>query len=135
MQIKSALGGIPVQRVMVTEFHTLEPDDTLERAVTLTLQGSQQDFPVLESGRLVGVLTQAAMLQALTERGRGQTVASTMQRDFQQAEASEMIEPVFRRLQECQYRSVPVVDGGRLMGLVTMENVGEFLSIQAALRR
>lgn len=135
MQIKSALGGIPVQRVMVTEFHTLEPDDTLERAVTLTLQGSQQDFPVLESGRLVGVLTQAAMLQALTERGRGQTVASTMQRDFQQAEASEMIEPVFRRLQECQCRSVPVVDGGRLMGLVTMENVGEFLSIQAALRR
>ena len=58
-----------------------------------------------------------------------------MQRDFQLANASEMIEPVFRRLQECRCRTVPVIGGGRLVGLVTLENVGEFLSIQSALRR
>ena len=71
-----ALGGIPVSRAMVTDFHTLQPDDTLARAVELTLEGTQRDFPVVEDDRVVGVLRQNDMLAALaararTARGRG----------------------------------------------------------------
>ncbi len=134
VEIKSVLSGIPVRRVMVTDFRTLAPTDTLERAVELTLAGSQQDFPVLDSGRVVGILTQSGMLKALTEKGRDVAVARAMQRDFQQAELSERVEPVFRRLQQGECRTVPVVSDGQLVGLVTMENVGEFLSIHSALR-
>ena len=134
VQIRSALGGIPVWRVMVTEFHTLEPSDPLARAVELTLKGSQQDFPVLEAESLVGVLTHAGMLERLSERGDKEPVSSAMRHDWQQAEPAEMIGPVFRRLQERACRTVPVVEGGRLVGMVTMENVGEFLAIQAALK-
>ena len=46
-----------------------------------------------------------------------------------------MIEPVFARFQECACRTIPVLADGRLAGLVTMDNVGEFLSIQAALKK
>ncbi len=134
VEIKSALGGIPVERVMVTDFHTLEPSEPLARAVELTLQGSQRDYPVVEAERLVGVLTQSSMLEILSEQGEQAPVASAMRRDFRLAERSEMIGPVFRRLQGNSCRTVPVLDGGRLVGLVTLDNIGEFLSIQAALQ-
>jgi Zn-dependent protease/CBS domain-containing protein len=133
-QMKAALGGIPVGRVMITDFRALERGDTLQRAIELTLTTAQRDFPVVEGGRVVGVLTQKALVRALAERGTDAPVVVAMERDFQLAELSEMIEPAFMRLQTCNCSTLPVIDAGRLVGLLTLENVGEFLSIQSALK-
>src|SRR5438045_7453399 len=47
VQLRTSLGGIPVQRVMLTTFQTLTADDTLATAVNHILEGWQQDFPVV----------------------------------------------------------------------------------------
>jgi CBS domain-containing protein len=136
VQMKGALGGIPLQRVMQTQFETLDADDQLLTAVRLTIDGSQKDFPVLAGGRLVGVLRQEDMLRGLHEVGPGAKVASVMQRDYQTAHLGEMVETVFKRLGACNCRTLPVTDHlGALVGLVTMENMGEFMRIQAAMRQ
>jgi hypothetical protein len=44
-----------------------------------------------------------------------------------------MLERVFMRLQENGAHTVPVTRDGELVGLLTMENIGEMLRIQAAL--
>jgi len=133
VQMKSALGGIPVRRAMLTDFRTLTPRESLARAVELILAGSQQDFPVVENGQVVGVLTRADLLVALTRRGQEAPVAEVMRRDFQTVDSTEMLEAAFVRLQGCDCHTLPVVDRGQLVGLVTMDNVGEFLMIQSAL--
>jgi CBS-domain-containing membrane protein len=56
-----------------------------------------------------------------------------MQRDFQTVDASEMLEIAFRRFQSCQCHTLPVLHHAKLVGLVTMDNVGEFVAIQAAI--
>jgi predicted transcriptional regulator len=68
----------------------------------------------------------------LTQHGQDRLVGDTMQREFETVDASEMLETSFRRLQSCQCHTGPVLRHGKLVGLVTMENVGEFLAIQAA---
>ena len=60
---RSVLGGIPVSRAMITRFETLTPAETLQRALAHVLAGFQQDFPVVEAGRVVGVLTRANMMK------------------------------------------------------------------------
>ena len=135
VQLRRALGGVPVGRVMITDYRTLTPTDTLGRAVELTLAGSQKDFPVVENGQLAGVLTQDDLLTALDQRGKDPTVASVMQRQFLSATLTEKIEQVFTRLQQRACRTVPVLADGRLAGIVTLDNVSEFLSIQSALRK
>ena len=87
-QLKSAIGGIPVQQAMIDDFRTLRIDDSLKRAVDLTLSGSQKDFPVVDNGRLKGILTQKNLLKALAENDRHATVASAIQTDFSLADAS-----------------------------------------------
>lgn len=133
-QVKSALAGIPLRRAMITDFRALAPGDALSRAVELVLSGAQQDFPVVEDGRVVGVLPRAELLAALGRLGVEARVADVMRRDFIVADSADMLEPVSLRLQECQCHTIPVVDGGRLVGLVTMDNIGEFLMVQSALR-
>ena len=134
VQMKSALAGIPVRRAMLTRFRTLTPADTLGDAVDLLLTGSQQDFPVVRDGRIEGMLTRSDLMKALARGGRTASVGESMQRECATAEASEMLEAVLARLQGRDCRTVPITDRGALIGLVTMDNVGEFLMIQAAER-
>jgi Zn-dependent protease/CBS domain-containing protein len=133
VQMQSALGGIPVQQVMITNYDTLAPSDPLERAIDRIMAGFQQDFPVVEGDRVVGVLTRAALLKALAQQGRGGLVQDVMQREFPSAAPGEMLEGVLTRMRECECQSMPVTDRGRLVGLMCSDNVGEFLMIQAAL--
>jgi hypothetical protein len=46
-----------------------------------------------------------------------------------------MLEVAFARLESCACRTLPVVQGNQLIGLVTADNVGEFLMVQAALAK
>jgi Zn-dependent protease/CBS domain-containing protein len=132
-RVSAALDGIPAARAMVTGFTVLRSDDPLGLAIDHTLGGWQQDFPVVEDNRVVGILTQAGLLKGLTERGRDAPVREVMQTDFRAVEASEMMETVFDRMQSCACHTLPVVDRGRLVGLITMQNVGEFIAIESAL--
>jgi Zn-dependent protease len=135
VQLRDALAGIPLRNVMMTEYRTLQSGDSLGRAIEWTLAGTQTDFPVEDQGRLVGILTQGALMGGLESTGRETPVERVMVRDFETAEPGEMAEAVFRRLQTCGCRTIPVTVAGRLVGLVTTDNVGEFLRIQTALDR
>jgi len=132
-RMKSALAGVPVGRVMMTDFRVLKPGDTLARAVEHILAGSQQDFPVVDGKRVVGVLTRGDLLNGLAKRGQFAPVADVMQRILCAAEAGEMVERVLARLQQNDCRVLPVTRDGELAGLLTTENLGEYMMIQTAL--
>ncbi len=91
---------------------------------------------MVSDGRVVGILTRGDLVSALAQSGPGVRVADVMRRDVQLVEACEMLESAFARLQEgASRRLLPVMHEGRLVGLLTSENVGEFLMFQSALGR
>jgi CBS domain-containing protein len=89
------------------------------------------DFPVLDGDTVVGVLTRDDLLQALA-RKQDMAVGAIMRTDIVTVEANEMLARALERRPETACRTMPVQQGGRLVGLLTMDNVGEFLAIQAA---
>jgi Zn-dependent protease len=131
-QMKWVLSGIPLERAMITDFRTLSPQDPLDRAVELLLAGSQQDFPVVQDGRVEGVLCRSDLIAGLTRQGGRTPVASVMRREVPTADASEMIEAALQRLQGRNCPTIPVLRRGQLVGLLNLENVGEFVSVQGA---
>ena len=134
VEMRSSLAGVPVRSAMLTEFRVLRPHDTLQQAVELILAGSQQDFPVVEGDRVVGVLTRAKLLEALAKRGRDAPVGETMETAFRTVEPTEPMDSALRRLQESRCHTLPVVSDHRLDGVLTLDNVGEFVMIDTALR-
>jgi Zn-dependent protease len=99
VQMKTALGGIPVSRVTVTNFQSLTPQDRLSRAVELILTGTQTDFPVVDNGTVVGIVLRDDILSALSKNDPLVNIASLMRRDFEVADANEMLE---RHLSACR---------------------------------
>ncbi|HEY0944679.1 MAG TPA: site-2 protease family protein [Opitutaceae bacterium] len=132
-QLKSALSGLPVERVMTTEFHVLAPDDPLERAVEHVLASRQHDFPVLEEGRLVGMLNRSRLLSALSRNGPASPVGDAMQRNFPSVTAGDSVNHLLPRMREEDGRALPVVRDGELVGLLTTEGVSDYILVHAAL--
>jgi Zn-dependent protease/predicted transcriptional regulator len=134
-QVHTSLGGIPVQRAMLTEFRTLNPDDPLQTAIDHSLGGWQQDFPVVFGEHVLGVLTREDVLRAIAQQGSDVRVREAMNREFTTVDSHDMLESALVVLHDSKRRSLPVVHDGRLVGMLTTDNVGEFLMIQSALRR
>ena len=133
-QIKSAISGIPLVQATLTDFKTLKTTDSLDDAVKLTLAGSQKDFPVMNNGRIEGILTQSDLLKALADRHLHPTVSTAMQKNFVTVNALEMLETALSKIRECNCHTILVTLRGKLVGLLTMDNLGEFMRIQAALK-
>jgi Zn-dependent protease/CBS domain-containing protein len=130
-----ALRNVPVAAAMITEFHTLRPDDTLGHAADLLLAGTQQNFPVGadEGPVLGGVLTRADLMAGLASGGREAAVSGYARAEIPRVEAASPLAAAVARLRQGKGPCLEVVDRGRTVGLLTLENVGEFLMVQAAL--
>lgn len=131
-QTVSTFRGLPVQQAMVTRFATLDARETLGDAVRALLSGTQQDFPVLDEGRVVGLLTRRDLLAALSAGGYDAPVAGAMHRALTPVEADTSLEETYQRMQTEELPALPVTQAGRLVGILTMENIAEFLMIRAA---
>lgn len=134
VQMRNSISGIPITQAMQTKFETLSPSDRLDRVVGLILAGSQQDFPVVQDSQFIGVLTRDDFIRALSQQGQNTPVADVIQRNIPSVDSHEMVETALMRLQESGAKTLPVMHGGRFVGLVTSENITEFLMIRSALK-
>jgi Zn-dependent protease/predicted transcriptional regulator len=135
VQARASMTGFPVRAGMITEFEVLDVHHPLQRAVDLLVSGSQQDFPVLENDAPVGILTRTDLIVGLQRFGADAPVGEVVTRDGVVADPNEPLEDAFQRMRERRRTALPVVSGGRLVGMVTGDNVSELLLVQDALRR
>ena len=130
--VKVALAGLSVRHGMITDFRAVSPVDPLSRAVDLILAGFQQDFPVMDGTRLVGVLTHGDVLRGLTEHGTNLPVRRAMRRDFETASPSDALDGALGRMRQDDCRVLMVVENEKVVGLLTVANIGELLALDAA---
>ncbi len=130
----AALADVSLASLLITDVRTLLPHDALSRAAELTIQGYQQDFPVIDNGALVGMLSRADLVRGLAAHGRDGTVTAAMRRDFLSATPDDTPEEALKELATESGGSLPVLRDGKLVGLLTAENVMEFLMLKGALK-
>jgi len=121
--------GIPVRAAMMTEFHTLDHGNTIRDAANLLLSTSQQDFPVIHSGQVVGLLGRNLLLKALAAEGPDAYVAGVMERDFLALEPNLDLAGILPLMAQAG-RCALVMDHNNLLGLLTTDNLSEFLLLR-----
>jgi Zn-dependent protease len=135
VQTRASLTGLPVSAAMVTAFMSVETRHELQHAVDLMLAGDQQDFPVLEGGRYLGMLARASLIQGLREEGPTAPVGRVVRMDVEPIDASWPLERAIQVMRAGRHSAVPVMMRGQLVGLLTHENVSELLMVQEARQR
>lgn len=130
--------SLVVRDAMMVEFHALQPDASLRVAVNHLLAGTQQDFPVLDAmGGMQGMVSRTRLIAALADHGPEHLAREVMEVCQGSVEPMMPLGEALRVLREMACPAVPVIDpiSGRLVGLLTGENVGEVLMVRAALKQ
>jgi CBS domain-containing protein len=121
--------------VMLTDFSTLSPSDTLQDALHKAIHTLQEDFPVIRGANLVGIVSRQSILDAIRADGNGY-VQSVMSRAFQVAEPDDSLGTTIRNMATGRGISlVPIAEGDRIIGIVTLQNLMHSMGLLAEHRR
>lgn len=131
---QSVLESLRLEEVMLKDFSVLSPADTLEDALSKAVHTLQDDFPVIRGTDMVGVVTRQRIVDALRSEGNGY-VQTVMDRVFQVAQKGETLASGLRKLGSHHLSIIPVVDDGRLIGIVTFQNLMHSMRLLAESRR
>jgi Zn-dependent protease/CBS domain-containing protein len=131
---QSVLQSVRLEEVMLTDFATLSPADTLEDALEKAVHTLQDDFPVVRGSDMVGVVSRQKILEALRAEGNGY-VQAVMNRIFEVAAKQESLASAFRKLSARNLSIIPVVDDQHLVGIVTLQNLMHSMSLLAESRK
>ena len=131
---KDAVGGLSVRDGMETRFASLGPDATLANAVDLLLATPQHELPVIDAfGKLIGILAREELIAALRDKPPETPVLDVMKAPAMTLRDGEDLEPAIASLGAGGAPAVGVVDAdGKLVGLLTRENIAEMMMIKEA---
>ena len=140
--MKNAKKGV-VREIMMGSPVTLKPDETLDLANDVISLGRIRHIPIIEDGRLVGVLSERDMMGAATttifglkRKSKSALLKSVLIKDVMKKKVVTVkpdtpIKDAAHLMKEKKIGCVPVVNEGSLVGLVTttdilryVENIG-----------
>ena len=132
---QSVVDTVRMREVMLTDFATLSPSDTLIDALVRCVHSLQEDFPVVRGPQLVGIVSRQRIVDALRNDGNGY-VQSVMSRAFQVARPEDTLGTTIRRLTAGHGLAlIPVADSGKVVGIVSVQNLMSSMSLLAEQRR
>jgi CBS domain-containing protein/Zn-dependent protease len=132
---QSVVDTVRMREVMLTDFATLSPSDTLADALYRCVHSLQEEFPVVRGLQLVGIVSRQRIVDALRNDGNGY-VQSVMSRAFQVARPEDTLGTTIRRLTAGRGLAlIPVTEGGRVVGVVSVQNLMSSMSLLAEQRR
>jgi Zn-dependent protease/CBS domain-containing protein len=126
---RSLTSGFPARAAMITDFRTLSHGNTIREAGDLLLSTSQQDFPVMHGDEVIGLLSRSALMRAMLREGPESYVAAAMDRNFLRVPPDTDLAVVLPQLLSAGHAAL-VMDGERLLGLLTAENLYEFMLLR-----
>ena len=131
---QSVVETVRMKDVMLTDFDTMSPSDTFSDALYKAIHSLQDDFPVVRGPNLVGVVSRQGIVQALRNEGNGY-IQSIMSRAFQVAQPDDSLGALIRRIGSGRLSLIPVAESGRVVGIVTWQNLSSSMGLLAEYRR
>ena len=127
--LQTKVDSVRMRDVMLTEFTTLSASATLEDALEQAIHSLQDVFPVVRGSNLVGAVSRQGIFEALQTSGNGY-VQGVMTRSFHTAQPNDSLLKTLQRITTSTgAQLVPVMDGERVVGIITPQNLSQSMSI------
>lgn len=129
VDLKETLKKFRVKDILSTDFFTLNSDTTLAKVMELILHSHQEDFPVVENGETIGFITRYDIMTGINSLGQETAVKEVMRKDFPKVADTDLLIHVQKIMEENKLRAVPVARDGKIVGVVTIEDIGRVYSL------
>ena len=117
----------PISTIMVREVIFCEKDDTLEKAVQRMKLSRRGGLPILSGRKLVGIITERDVLKRFEEKEFGIKVSEFMTKKPFFFRPMLSILDVARTIVSTKYRRFPVVEEGKVVGIITAVDVLKYI--------
>jgi len=134
-EIRDVLRDLLVGQALITTCPTLSPDDTLDIVLALAMHEHPAAFAVVEAGYLVGLLPYSDITSALATYGPGVRVGDIMRTVFPTVEPTDSLIRARQLMAASGLRALPVISAGRLLGMITAQQINEIYAFLAARQR
>jgi CBS domain-containing protein len=111
--------------IMSTGLFSIEPTTTVAEAATVMGERRIGSALVMEDDMLLGIFTERDIVRALGEHfdAAGHPVSDWMTPNPVTVEASTPVEDALRMMLDRNFRHLPVAEGGRVSGIVSMRDL------------
>ncbi len=123
VRIKRRLRDVRVRDIMMTEFATVHPGETIRSCLDHYYRRKQEDFPVVADGRLIGLLPRRIWQETLHKTGEDVRVGDVMLTRFISLHPETELSSSFQDLWMMKQAAFPVLEHGELCGLIPPEDV------------
>lgn len=131
---KDILGNHKVADAVMHHYMTLQETDTLKDAVTLLLNGQEEEFLVMFGTQVTGILTRQDIIKGLSKEGQSAMLKNVMQSQFRSFLTTSRLKDVYQQMQMENIQFGPVFDPkGSLVGIIDRTNIAEFIMIKSAI--
>ncbi|WP_086975870.1 homocysteine biosynthesis protein [Archaeoglobus fulgidus] len=119
---------VKVVKSVMVEAYTISPETAIEEAARIMMDKSINHIPVVEEGRLVGIITSWDIAKAVARNRKG-AVKSIMTRNVIYTHPDEPVEVAARKMEQNNISALPVVDSRkRVLGIVTSEDLSKLIA-------
>jgi Zn-dependent protease/CBS domain-containing protein len=134
--VRDALEGVPVAKLMLADVLTVAPDLSVEQLVDdYLLRSDQRAYPVVDGQRLVGMVCLQDVRKVPRREWPAARVRNIMTTKITTVGPSEPASEALSALSQQHVNQLPVVETGRLRGLIRREDLLRWLSIYGDARR
>jgi Zn-dependent protease/CBS domain-containing protein len=127
--ITQTLAGVRVRDIMTSDVVTVPPSMTITQLIEVMFQSKHTSYPVVDDGTLAGLVTFSSVHQVPANRRDDVTVGNIMLRNVEPAKPDDDASVVFVRLVQQRLRSIPVVQGDNVVGIVTQKDVTSAMTL------
>ncbi|HUS59630.1 MAG TPA: site-2 protease family protein [Planctomycetota bacterium] len=135
IEFRSEIADIPARDAMLVKFDTLSPHMAVPRSLDVLRHSGQEEFPVLDDGKLVGMVSKNDVLTALQEMPPEAVIGEIMRRDFVKSTADAPLGSVLRQMELQDKDMAPVLDSGKVVGLLSFDQIGRYYSLATKSRQ
>lgn len=112
-----------VRECMTRKPVTVAPSDTLAGAETKLRAGGFRRLPVLHEGKLIGILSEYDLRRYPEDSLESTVVVAAMTPDPVTVSPTATVEHAVALLKRSEIGALPVVDHGKLVGIITASNL------------
>lgn len=123
VELKATLRRFSVKDVLPEQFVSVSAFSPISQVLGITLHSHQEDFPVVEGGKLIGLLTRADIIMAVHQFGMQKLVKDVMRKDFPVVRVSDPLIKAHKLMQEWQIKAVPVLNRSQIAGIISLEDI------------
>jgi acetoin utilization protein AcuB len=134
-KLKREIAFMKVKSWMVTEVITASPEDTVEEAIQLMRRFSIRHIPIIENGKLVGLVTESNLRAYLSSEKLQLPLKEVMILNPITVDPETSIDEAARIIYKYKIGGLPVITEGKLVGIITITDILEaFIELMGLLK-